>query len=164
MSTATKTKTPQEIAALAHKYILRHPDRHDQDVWATAPWMEEYDQFSDDESFPLLDGQWIEATCTSTACCAGWVVTLAGDKMLIDPREGWAGAAVPCAQVRTQDGKVKRIDVRAQELLGISGLEAVWLFAGERTRREVLRGLLLLSRGEHASFTTLVNKYYGYDG
>ena len=81
--------------------------------------------------------EYIVATCTSSACAAGWAVTNAGDKMLFF-KEALIEGAANSFECVDKEGTVKAIPVRARELLGITKLQATLLFDDWYTTPQVV--------------------------
>lgn len=128
--TATAPDTPPlrgaQLADAVHTLILRHPERHNQRVWLarTTP----------------------SATlCASTGCVAGWAAVLGYPKL----KPAWYGCYETDWVWIYDDAEGRSIKDAAREALELPAGWADWLFDGNRSRHEVLRGLLRLSRGQN---------------
>lgn len=81
-------------------YIALHPEEHDQQTWAQR------------------------TSCGTTRCVAGTAVFLHGDEILWHSDE----LGIWSAYCKSADGASHHIQMRAGELLGVSGTEAFRLF------------------------------------
>ena len=86
--------------------------------------------------------QFIEVTCPTAACVAGWASTIAGAKMLVSTDEAQHSTGeVQCNFVLTPDGEEYGISNYAREQLGLTYEEADALFAAEWDNEQVLENL-----------------------
>jgi hypothetical protein len=78
--------------------------------------------------------------CGTTACAAGWVaIVTAPDNARVSEEDG---------TVTYADGRTADIDIVAQRMLGLSDVDALWLFRSHRTRGQVLAALRSLAAGQ----------------
>lgn len=126
--------------------LAENPRRHDQDTWygnffEDGDWINDY-RLSVEEArqwaaVPVPAEPMVpEATCGTTGCVAGWAAILAAPMgavltdgyfiVLPDQKEGEDSLA---------------ISFYAREALGISRMQAIWLFSSSRTHVEVLAEL-----------------------
>lgn len=91
-------------------HIEAHPDQHDQTMWIAQP--------------TSIDN------CGTTACFAGWSV-------LLHPKTVWNPAKGTLTLPWIRNELDSDLPGTAQELLGLTTLEADWLFAADRTREEL---------------------------
>jgi hypothetical protein len=132
-----------ELGDLVVKQILADPDSHNQGAWS--------EQF-------LLDME----LCGTTRCFAGWTVALGrpeadfdyGELYDVEPndyrdREYPAGTEYREASRVWIGNDSRRIADLAQELLGLNGEDAFYLFRHMRTVEELVEGHQALSEGKH---------------
>lgn len=116
-------------------------DRHEQSIWAKisrAVLRRTPDRWADQ-----WGNQFIEVSCPTAACVAGWAASLAGGKMIVP------AYVADCESVRGSvevndvmvDGRQVPIQSYAQEQLGLTPREANALFAAEWSNQEVLENL-----------------------
>lgn len=112
---------------------------HDQSLWArihrsvlnAIP-----DRWTDDKG-----NRFVEVSCPTAACVAGWAVSFSGAKMVVP--EEYLGGKFGSVEVTTciAGGEETSISNYAREQLGLSLNEAEALFAAEWTNEEVLENL-----------------------
>jgi hypothetical protein len=125
------TTDPREVAAAVADLIETQPELHQQEFW-----------LSTSEGGPDVTAEELRAgtgRCGTAGCVAGWaaLLTLPGGAVF---NEG--GGSFTC-------GGNEEITVGAagEAALGLSPGDADWLFAVERTRRQVLAALRSLVGG-----------------
>jgi hypothetical protein len=133
-----------ELMAQVRDLIEKHPEQHTQGSWLNSP--------GDDWACrrAVLAGQ-ARQSCRTTACVAGWAVLLTApaDAVIKDD------AREPCAAVILPDGQHIMVSQYAREALGISQCQSSWLFAGHRSRSEVLAALAFLPDNPDAGLEKL---------
>lgn len=143
------TEQTRELAGKTENQIRLHPETHDQAKWVS--------------------------NCGTTACAAGWACKLAGlhefhvyqsDEEKIyqsdEEKNGYYGYATMQYYV-TNHGVREFISNAASELLGLARDEENWLFDTDRTREEVLDGLIAIREGDQTKLTEMVEREYDDD-
>lgn len=112
---------------------------HDQSLWASINraalnvipdrWVDKF------------GNRFVEVTCPTAACVAGWAVSFSGGKMVVP--EEYLGGTRGSVEVThcVANGEETSISGFAREQLGLTGREADALFAAEWTNEEVLENL-----------------------
>ena len=134
-------ETRYNIALLEQvRDIIADENKHDQSLWMSI-------------SRSVLGGikeRWrdrfgtpfIEVSCPTAACVAGWAASLSGATMVVHEDELTYGTR---GQIQAHDvlykGEIRAISNFAKEQLGLTGSEADALFAAEWTNEEVLDNL-----------------------
>ena len=120
--------------------IIADEDKHDQSLWMRINrsvlgsikerWRDRFGT------------QFIEVSCPTAACVAGWAASLSGATMVVPEDELSFGNT---GQIQAHDvlyqGEIRSISNFAKEQLGLTGTEADALFAAEWTNEEVLDNL-----------------------
>ena len=120
--------------------VIADEDKHDQSLWARIS-----KAALGATPKKLLDKfgySYVEVSCPTAACVAGWAATLAGAQMVI-PQSDYRYQGNGSIQVQDVlvDGEVKSIARFAREQLGLTSDEADALFAAEWTNEDVLDNL-----------------------
>lgn len=118
-----------DLAARIRKEILERPEHHDQEFY-----LDGVDVLTPDDN--LSDGDRPE--CGTVLCVAGWAAHLTGCTLTSYARGVIASKPV---------GGSRPVFDAAQTELGLSEVDATWLFSGLRSREEVLAALGQLADG-----------------
>jgi hypothetical protein len=128
-----------ELLTEIRDLIRDHPERHDQGHWVDNIFsahvggnVADLVKFAD-QDIPEYPVNPDNPVCGTTACVAGWAAIF-GSPMGTEIRDGGYLFGSDGHRVGTAQG-------RAQDLLDLDGDQASYLFAGERTRDEVLTAL-----------------------
>ena len=107
--------------------VLDHVDAHPQE-WNQGTW--------------IVQTRNVDQSCGTACCIAGWASLLSGDEPEFEPMLGLTATGLVyearAATVATDNGE-RFISRRAQELLGLTSVEADELFAGGNSRAQVQR-------------------------
>jgi hypothetical protein len=124
---------PAQVAARVAEIIRHHPEKYDQVVWLETSRATTRDMLAE------LDGI---GQCDTTACVAGWavIVTAPPSSQPAEKENGFIRRVI-------RSGVPANIEYAAQQALGLSDLEAAWLFSSYRERTEVLAALDELAAG-----------------
>lgn len=126
------------------KRIERDEENWDQQSWASvhkgslqgSPTIEvDGDQWSALDDVVLLSGD----ACGTTFCFAGHTVLEAGETILVDKYEFESDNPLEVEYCLDRDGNLHSIENRAQELLGLTPIQARALFDGEAGNRNLDR-------------------------
>lgn len=138
MNTDTATRYNVELLQQVRD-VIADENNHDQSLWMRisrsvlnsipARWVD-----SNGNKF-------IEVSCPTAACVAGWAASLSGAKMVVHEHElGWQWGHVQAQDV-IFEGETHGIARFARDRLGLTDREADALFAAEWTNEDVLDNL-----------------------
>jgi hypothetical protein len=150
-----------ELMAKVRAIIEQHPSRHRQSSWVanvfnpsiyatTKPLTTEALAGVAGTDMPAEAANPENPICGTTACVAGWAAILAAPKgaTIINMFD----IAIPAGKIT---GRMvydyRSIPIYAQEKLGLTDIQAAWLFSGYRKRQEILAAMAWLPDHQDAS-------------